>query len=159
TRIAYGPTRTASAPAAGPAPGGGAPVVIDFTNQPLWAYGFDTRPAPGEKAAPQAPPTRNLRPNEDAHEQTKLRGRPGSAAQYSLVDVRDGSNVIDWWPEDHPPMPEVIRHGPARAGAARRGCGSCHLPNGLGRPENAAPAALPVDYFVRQIHDFRNGLR
>jgi cytochrome c553 len=44
-------------------------------------------------------------------------------------------------------------------GPAKRGCGSCHLPNGQGRPENAAPAALPVTYFVRQIDDFRKGLR
>jgi cytochrome c553 len=159
TRIAPRALQTSALPPGSPGAGGGGTLTVDFTNEPLWAYGFETRPAPGDKAAPQTPPTRNLRPNEDAQEQTKLRRLPGSAAQYSLVDVRDGSNVIDWWPEDHPPMPEIIAHGPARAGAARRGCGSCHLPNGLGRPENAAPAALPVDYFVRQIHDFRNGLR
>jgi cytochrome c553 len=40
-----------------------------------------------------------------------------------------------------------------------RGCGSCHLPNGKGRPENAPPSSLPVAYFVRQIQDFRSGLR
>ena len=44
-------------------------------------------------------------------------------------------------------------------GNRTRGCGSCHLPNGKGRPENAAPAALPVTYVMRQIDDFRNGLR
>jgi cytochrome c553 len=157
-RFASRPPLTAALPAGLPGPGGAA-TTVDFTNEPLWAYGFVARPAPGEKAAPQAAPTRNLRPDEDAAEQTRVRRLPGSAAQYSLVDVRDGSNVIDWWPEDHPPMPDVVKHGPARMGATRRGCGSCHLPNGLGRPENAAPGALPVDYFVRQIHDFRNGLR
>ena len=31
---------------------------------PLRAYGFDTPPQPSDKAVP-APPTRNLRPNED----------------------------------------------------------------------------------------------
>jgi hypothetical protein len=41
---------------------------IDFTQQPLWAYGFEQPPAPGEKARPQAPPNRNLRPNEDPEE-------------------------------------------------------------------------------------------
>ena len=157
-RFASRPPQTAALPAGLPGPGGAA-TTVDFTNEPLWAYGFVARPAPGETAAPQAAPTRNLRPDEDAAEQTRVRRLPGSAAQYSLVDVRDGSNVIDWWPEDHPPMPDVVKHGPARMGATRRGCGSCHLPNGLGRPENAAPGALPVDYFVRQIHDFRNGLR
>jgi cytochrome c553 len=80
---------------------------------------------------------------------------------YSLVDVRDGHDVIDWFPGDHPtPMPDVIRHGPAGGtGNTARGCGSCHLPNGKGRPENAPAAGLPIAYFMRQLQDFRNSLR
>ena len=133
---------------------------VDFASEPLWAYGFNASRKPGETAAPQAPPTRDLRANEDAGEQTRPRTLSGSAATYSVVDVRDGSNVIDWFPRDHPaPMPEIIQRGPAGMGKLKRGCGSCHLPNGQGRPENAPPAALPVAYFIRQIHDFRNGLR
>ena len=38
-------------------------AVVDFTRQPLWAYGFVELPKPGEKASPQAAPSRNLRPN------------------------------------------------------------------------------------------------
>jgi cytochrome c553 len=134
---------------------------IQFEQEPLWAYGFDTPAKLGDKAPPQAPPTRNLRPNEDPAEQTRLRSARGSRATYSLVDVRDGHNVIDWFPEDHPmPMPDIIKHGPAAGvGNTARGCGSCHLPNGKGRPENAPPAGLPVAYFMRQLQDFRNGLR
>jgi cytochrome c553 len=134
-------------------------AAIKFDHEPLWAYGFDTAPKPGDKALPQAPPNRNLRPNQDPVEQTKPRHLDGSDARYSLVDVRDGQNVIDWFPRDHPPMPNVVAHGPARLGKTTRGCGSCHLPNGKGRPENAPPAALPATYFIRQIQDFRNGLR
>jgi cytochrome c553 len=134
-------------------------LSINFAQQPLWAYGFERPPLPGEKAQPQAPPTRNLRPNEDPGEQTKLRRLEGSTATYSLVDVRDGSNVIDWFPNDHPPMPHVVKHGPAAMGKATRGCGSCHLPNGKGRPENAPIAGLPKSYFMRQIQDFREGRR
>jgi cytochrome c553 len=134
-------------------------AAIRFDREPLWAYGFDAPPKPGDKAQPQAPPTRNLRPNQDPVEQTKPRHVTGSSAAYSLVDVRDGQNVIDWFPGDHPPMPTVVAHGPSRMGKSTRGCGSCHLPNGKGRPENAPPAALPVAYFVRQIEDFRHGLR
>jgi cytochrome c553 len=134
-------------------------VAINFAQQPLWAYGFERPPAPGEKAQPQTPPSRNLRPNEDPAEQTRLRRLEGSNATYSLVDIRDGQNVIDWFPGDHPPMPNVIAHGPARMGKATRGCGSCHLPNGKGRPENAPVAGLPVSYFVKQIQDFRDGRR
>ena len=139
---------------------GGVNIAADrFDHEPLWAYGFDAPPKPGDKALPQAPPNRNLRPNQDPVEQTRPRHLDGSSATYSLVDVRDGQNVIDWFPGDHPPMPNIIAHGPARLDKTTRGCGSCHLPNGKGRPENASPAALPVTYFVRQIQDFRNGLR
>lgn len=157
----YGSRRVIPAPAPSastmpkPAP------ALAFEREPLWAYGFEAPAKPDDKAPPQAPPTRNLRPNEDPGEQTRPRRVAGSSATYSLVDVRDGHNVIDWFPNDHPmPMPAIIKHGPAAGtGNTARGCGSCHLPNGKGRPENAPPAGLPVAYFMRQLHDFRNGLR
>ena len=127
---------------------------------PLWAYAMNTQPNPGDKAPPQPPPTRNLRQNEDPQEQTKPRNVPGSTASYSLVDVRDGHDVIDWFPGDHPPMPPIIKNGPASLMAVRgRACGSCHLPNGKGRPENAPPAGQPVAYTIQTLHDFANNLR
>lgn len=134
---------------------------VQYEREPLWAYGFETVAKPDDTAPPQNPPTRNLRPNEDPAEQTRPRQARGSRASYSLVDVRDGHNVIDWFPQDHPlPMPAIIKNGPAAGtGNTARGCGSCHLPNGKGRPENAPPAGLPVAYFMRQLQDFRNGLR
>jgi cytochrome c553 len=134
-------------------------VGVDFAHEPLWAYGIDRPPTPGDTAAPQPPPTRALRPGEDSADQTRLRHLDGSRAAYSLVDIRDGHNVIDWFPEDHQPMPPVVAHGPAALGERGRGCGHCHLPNGRGRPENAPVAGLPVPYFIRQIQDFRNGRR
>jgi cytochrome c553 len=143
----------------GPESAGVNVASINFEQEPLWAYGFLEPPKPGDKAQPQAPPTRNLRPNQDPGEQTRARRVNGSSATYSLVDVRDGQNVIDWFPGDHPPMPNVVAHGPAKLGKNTRGCGSCHLPNGKGRPENAPPSGLPVAYFLRQIQDFRNGVR
>lgn len=155
----------ARAPVSTPATVEGAPAAppevtaTDVAHELLWAYGFDRPPLPGETAAPQAPPTRNLRADEDAGEQTRARQLDGSTATYSLVDIRDGQHVIDWFPADHPPMPFVVAHGPARLGRVTRGCGSCHLPNGKGRPENASLAGLPIAYFVRQIQDFRAGLR
>jgi cytochrome c553 len=152
------PAESTVAPTA-PVPPAEPSAPVDFSRQPLWAYGFPDAPKPGDKFTPQAPPTRNLRPNEDANEQTRPRELPDSSASYSLVDIRDGSNVADWYPQDHPAMPDIIRLGPAKAGAARRGCGFCHLPNGLGRPENAPTAALPRAYFIRQMQDFRAGLR
>ncbi len=133
--------------------------AVNFELEPLWAYGFDTIRNPGETAKPQAPPNRNLRQNEDSGEQTRLRNLEGSNAKYSLVDVRDGQNVIDWFPGDHPTMPDVVQHGPSGLGEKKRGCGSCHLPNGKGRPENAGVAGLPVAYIMHQIQDFRSGKR
>jgi cytochrome c553 len=150
----------AEASASATAPRGDlASTVVDFTQQPLWAYGFPKPPAPGDKATPQQPPSRALRPNEDEGEQTRPRSLPGSKGSFSLVDIRDGGNVVDWYPEDHPPMTDIIRLGPSKLETGRRGCGFCHLPNGLGRPENAPVAGLPQTYFVQQMKDFRNGLR
>ncbi len=158
SRRAAAPPAVAETPTAPkPAP----PPAIPFDREPLWAYGFETVAKAGDIAPAQAAPTRDLRPNEDPAEQTRARQARGSRATYSLVDVRDGHNVIDWFPQDHPsPMPPIIKNGPsAGTGNTARGCGSCHLPNGKGRPENAPPAGLPVAYFMRQLQDFRNGLR
>ena len=131
----------------------GSRTAVDFSRQPLWAYGFLEPPKPGDKATPQAPPTRDLRPNEDATEQTRPRQAPGSSAPFSLVDIRDGGNVIDWFPQDHPSMPDIIRLGPSKMTTGRRGCGFCHLPNGLGRPENAPTSGLSPAYFVQQLRE------
>jgi cytochrome c553 len=100
-----------------------------------------------------------LRKDEDPVEQTKLRHVEGSKAAYSLVDIRDGANVIDWFPGDHPPMASIMVHGPASLGPAARGCAQCHLPNGKGRPENAPVSGQSVAYFIRQLQDFRNDAR
>ena len=134
-------------------------MTDDSAHERSWAYGFDKPPAPGDTAVPQRPPTRALRHGEDSAKQTRLRQLNGSRAAYSLVDIRDGHNAVDWFPEDHPPMPPIVAHGPTALGARGRGCGFCHLPNGKGRPENASLAGLPVPYFIRQIQDFRSGRR
>lgn len=128
--------------------------------EPLWAYGFDTPPAYNDPAPPpQNLPTRDLRPNEDRDRQLRPRHMEGSARTYSLLETRDGHSVVDWFPEDHPsPVPDIIAHGPKALGNVN-GCGSCHRPNGRGRSENAQPAGLPYAYIVRQLEDFRLGLR
>jgi cytochrome c553 len=58
-------------------------------------------------------------------------------------------------------MPGIIKRGPAALvlGTTGRACGGCHLSDGSGRPENASPAGLPAKYILRQLNDFRNGLR
>ena len=132
---------------------------IAYDKEPLWAYGFTDVAKPTDKAQPQAPPSHEPRKGQDLDEQTRPRSVDGSTAKYNLVEIRDLHNVIDWFPMDHPKMTAIVEHGPASQGETGRGCGGCHLPNGRGRPENAPPGGLPVAYFMRQIDDFRHGLR
>lgn len=128
--------------------------------EPLWAYAWSTQPQLDDTYIPQVPPVREVLPGEDVKEITELRRVEGSSATYSRMEIRDAHNVIDWFPGDHPPMPDIIAHGPASLVAERgRGCGHCHLPNGKGRPENAPPAGQPVGYTIQQLKDMANGVR
>src|SRR5205807_6543322 len=76
----------------------------------------------------------------------------GSAQAFTRAQLGDGFNIADWYPGDHPPMPDIVAMGRT---PAVRGCGLCHYPNGKGRPENAGIAGLPVAYFIQQMADFR----
>ena len=127
---------------------------------PSWAYGWPAPPKPGDKANPQANSTRALRPNVPAEEQLRPRTVEGSTMQFSLVDIRDGHNVVTWFPQDHPLMTPIMKNGPEALRDVRgRGCAMCHLPNGKGRPENAPPAGQPLNYTLQQLRDFREGRR
>lgn len=53
-------------------------------------------------------------------------------------------------------MPDVVSHGKKPEVFA---CGLCHYPNGKGRPENASVNGYPVEYFIQQMNDFKNGNR
>jgi cytochrome c553 len=79
-----------------------------------------------------------------------------SAVGLTETQVRDGFNVPDWHPDNHPPAPNIVMHGRKPAVIS---CGYCHLPNGQGRPENAGLAGLPAAYIVQQIADLRSGAR
>lgn len=81
---------------------------------------------------------------------------PGSSRTFTATQLRDVTKVPDWHPEDHPAMPDSVATGPRKGVFA---CGFCHLPNGLGRPENASLAGLPAEYIVRQVAAFRTGER
>jgi cytochrome c553 len=116
---------------------------------PAWAYGVPATPAPaaangGQRAGGPRPPD------------TSLKRIPDSTRSFTIAQLRDFFNVADWFPDDHPPMPDVFVHGrPPDV----RGCGMCHMPNGKGRPENAPVAGLPYVYIVQQLTDFKNDLR
>ena len=55
--------------------------------EPLWAYGFVTPPAPGEKAAMPAGPAKALRANEDVGEQTRKPNAILSISAHWFVPV------------------------------------------------------------------------
>ena len=110
---------------------------------PDWAYAIPV-PPPAGTAAPAAPPD------------TSLKKIPGSDLTFTRQQISDGFSPADWFPGDHPRMPDIVAHG-RRPDV--RACGLCHYPNGKGRQENAGVAGLPVSYFVHTMNDFRSGAR
>ena len=111
---------------------------------PPWAYAVNPPATPGA-AAPAAAPA-----------DTSMKHVPGSTVALTLPQTRDLFNPPDWYPDDHPAMPDVVAHG-RRPDV--RACGYCHLPNGQGRPENASLVGLPAGYIIQQMADYKNGLR
>jgi cytochrome c553 len=87
---------------------------------------------------------------------TTPRHVPGSRVTYTQARALDRFDVPDWFPHSHPPMPPSVARGQHPAAWA---CAFCHLPDGGGRPENAALAGLPADYIVRQVEAMRDGTR
>jgi cytochrome c553 len=81
---------------------------------------------------------------------------PGSDKSLTRKQIDDLFNPPDWYPELHPPMPQIVAHG---EGTSVRACGACHLPTGTGHDESAYLAGLPVGYFVRQMVDYKSGAR
>ena len=81
---------------------------------------------------------------------------PGGTVTFRRSQTTDRFFVPDWRPAEHPAMPPVVAHGRRPDVYA---CGYCHLPNGLGRPENASLAGLPAAYIVQQMADFKSGRR
>jgi cytochrome c553 len=111
---------------------------------PAWAYAIP--PAPPAGAAPATPPAPD----------TSAKHLPGSTLEFTRAQISDGFGPADWYPGDHPKMPDVVAHGKR---PDVRACSLCHYPNGKGRPENAGVAGLPVSYFIQQMNDMRNGVR
>jgi cytochrome c553 len=126
----------------------GASLAAD--GPPEWAYGTQPTPASGNSAATHG----SQRPQEGAP--GKLKHLPGSASEFTQAQIGNRFGPADWYPGDHPAMPDIVAHGRKPDIWA---CSLCHYPNGKGRPENAGVAGLPVSYFIHQMHDFKNGLR
>ncbi len=79
---------------------------------PEWAYPVAPAPKPPDATKPIA--------------------LPGSTKQYTQAQIDNRFGPPDWYPEDHPPMPEVVATGRQPNGFA---CALCHLTSGGGHPE------------------------
>ena len=126
-------------------------VSAEAQGPPSWAYGIPpgAPPAGAPAAAPAAPAPQ-------ANPDTSLKSLPGSSSQFTRAQISDPFGPADWFPGDHPTMPDVVAHGKK---PDARACGLCHYPNGKGRAENAGVTGLPVPYFLQQLNDFRSGNR
>jgi len=113
--------------------------------EPLpWAYAIPPAPPAGAPAAQPAP-------------DTSMKSLPGSNLQFTRAQISNRFGPADWFPGDHPTMPDIVAHG--KQAADTFACGLCHYPNGKGRPENAGVAGLPTSYFMQQLKDFKEGRR
>src|SRR5262249_20874321 len=78
---------------------------------------------------------------------------------FTRAQIANRYSPADWFPEDHPAMPDVVAKGKEKAQPTVFACGLCHYPNGKGRPENANVTGLSYEYIVQQLIDFRAGHR
>jgi cytochrome c553 len=111
---------------------------------PDWAYAIPAPPPSGGGAPAAGPPD------------TSPKQVPGSTLSFTRQQISDGFGPADWFPGDHPLMPEIVAKGRR---PDIRACALCHYPNGKGRPENAGISGLPVSYFIQSMNDFKAGLR
>ena len=114
------------------------PAVAAGADKPDWAFPVSDKVQP---------------PNRD---DGKPKTAPGSDKTYTRAQIDDLFNPPDWYPDIHPPMPQVVAHGVA---PNVRACGACHLPTGTGHDESAYVAGLPTAYFIRQMEDYKSGAR
>jgi cytochrome c553 len=121
-----------------------AAVPLVAEGPPEWAYG--TRPSPASQGEPKP----------HAAPDNGLKHVPGSTLEFTRTQINNLFGPADWFPGDHPKMPEVVADGRKPQIWA---CALCHYPNGKGRSENAGVSGLPVSYFIHQINDFKGGLR
>lgn len=137
-----------------------AAMAAHAADPPAWAYGFAT---PASAAAPAAGPggggpgggRGGSGRGPQAPDPAPLH-LDGSTGQFTRQQVSDGFGPADWFPGDHPAMPEIVAHGRR---PDIRACALCHYPNGQGRAENAGVNGFPQEYFIQQLRDFAAGNR
>ena len=113
------------------------PPMLSAAENTPWAY----------PVAPKGAPKRDP---------AKIVTQPGSEKKYNEVEINNPYGPPDWYPGDHPPMPPVVANGRREE---PRACSLCHLVTGDGHPESAGVNGLPESYFLRTLHEFREGKR
>jgi hypothetical protein len=105
----------------------------------------------------QAPPQKNLplwaypdnfSQGSGGSKHTEAEHLPGSKASYTRGEIGDIFVVPDWYPDAHPPMPEIVAHGRKPDVPELKGSGN--VPSIAGR----SPSQM-----ARQIIDFQDGAR
>lgn len=127
---------------------------------PSWAYGYKQPPEKGETAPPcpeGARPFDCAYPAAPAADADVKRQLPGTPLSFSRNEAYFDYGPADWYPGDHPAMPDIVARGREKDGV--RACALCHYPNGQGKMENGGLAGLPAEYILQQLAGFRNGLR
>lgn len=74
----------------------------------------------------------------------------------TMKQINNNFGPPDWFPDEHPPMPAIVKSGRA---PHVRACMLCHLPTGNGHPESASVSGLSANYIIEQMHAFRDGDR
>jgi cytochrome c553 len=117
------------------------PMVFATTDEfPSWAYPVNAPAAPGARAP---------------KDHGALFHVPDSEVALTRAQIEGSGTVPDWHPNDHPPMPDIVKSGRKDV----RACAYCHQPSGVGRPENASLAGLTENYIKEQIDTFKKGNR
>ena len=111
-----------------------------FVDDLAWAYAITVGPAP------PAP----------ADDGTKY-SLTGSTSQFTLDQIRNRMGPADWYPGDHPAMPPVVAQGAKPPASGRARCAT--IRTARGGPRTRASSAMPKEYFIRQMYDFKAGHR
>jgi len=80
----------------------------------------------------------------------------GSTKSYTDTQINRLTSTVDWFPDQHPAPPPPVILGKE---GAYHACGQCHLIDGRGKPDTADLQGLPVEYFMQQLADMKDGTR
>jgi len=114
----------------------------------LLADGTETLPTP-EWAIPKEGPE----PARKAEGKVTL---PGSDLALTPEQINDPFETPDWYPEEHAPMPPIVKNGSEPDIWA---CAMCHLASGNGHPQSARLTGNAAEYLARQLTAFKAGDR